>query len=103
MLPDSTLEYYLVVLPRGADSSSWRLEEVNPSAGARSHRQVATGSFTPCNHLPYSKPGNRNRANFFTCKDAHMNDTLMKSGLMLQYPDDAPMWIYCAQGCCLAG
>jgi hypothetical protein len=100
MKPDRNLQYFLVLLP-GTDSlGRWRLEELDTTQGARRHRQVATGTFKPCWH-PFVK-NKVNRANFYTCADAHMSgDSLSRSGQALQ-GDESPMWMDCAQGCCLA-
>ena len=98
--PDKKLEYYLVVLPANGNASSWRLEELDTTPGARKHSSVGTGKFTPCNH-PF-QPRRVNRANFHTCADSHMSDTVQKSGLVMFDPKKDPLWTDCAQGCCLA-
>jgi stalled ribosome alternative rescue factor ArfA len=101
MKPDKNLEYFLVLLPATDSLGRWRLEELDTTAGSRRHTQVASGTFKPCWHPFVSHKVNR--ANFYTCNDAHMlTDTVTKSGLALQVDRDAPMWMDCAQGCCLA-
>jgi hypothetical protein len=101
MKPGAGIEYFLVVLPGATDSTGrWRLEELDTTPGARRHSQVATGTLLPCWHS--FVPGRANRANFYTCNDEHMaKDRVTRSGLALA-AQDAPMWMDCAQGCCLA-
>jgi hypothetical protein len=98
--PDRKLEYYLVVLPSNGNTSSWRLEELDTTAGARKHSSVGTGAFKPCNH-PF-QPKRVNRANFYNCADSHMTDSVQKSGMVMFDPKTDPLWTECAQGCCLA-
>ncbi|MDB4881804.1 MAG: hypothetical protein JWL95_570 [Gemmatimonadetes bacterium] len=98
--PDKKLEYYLIVLPGSAKSGTWQLEELDTTPGARRHTKVGGGTFTPCNH-PF-QPGRVNRANFYTCADSHMSDSVQKSGLLMFDPKTDPLWMDCAQGCCMA-
>jgi hypothetical protein len=100
--PEKKLEYYLIVLPGTPTAGRWQLEELDTTPGARKHTSVGTGVFTPCNH-PF-RPGRVNRANFYTCADSRMNDSVQKSGLlMFAPPPKDPIWMDCAQGCCMAG
>ena len=98
--PDKKLEYYLIVLPANGNTSTWRLEELDTTPGARKHASVGTGTFKPCNH-PF-QPGRVNRANFYNCADSHMTDSVQKSGMVMFDPKTDPLWTDCAQGCCLA-
>lgn len=93
------VEYYLIVQPLPG-AASWRLEELVTTAGARAHRAVASGTFRPCNH-PF-QPARIEKANFHRCDDGHLGDTLQRSSLLWQAPVDPPMWVGCAQGCCVA-
>jgi hypothetical protein len=99
--PEKKLEYYLIVLPGTPTAGQWQLEELDTTPGARKHAKVGSGVFTPCNH-PF-QPGRVNRANFYTCTDSHMSDSVQKSGLVLFAPPNTdPLWMDCAQGCCMA-
>lgn len=98
--PDKKLEYYLIVLPGNGNTSTWRLEELDTTSGARKHSSVGTGTFRPCNH-PF-QPKRVNRANFYNCQDSHMSDSVQKSGMVMFDPNTDPLWTDCAQGCCLA-
>lgn len=98
MKAGKNLEYFLVVLPGTKVAGSWRLEQLETTAGARRHSQVATGTFNSCGH-PFSKKVIR--ADFRTCADAKaINDSVSRSGLSLQPGNDAPMWVTCVNGCC---
>jgi hypothetical protein len=100
MKPDKNLEYYLVLLPGTDIAGRWRLEELDTTPNARRHSQIAAGTLKPCMHAFVKRKVNR--ANFYTCADAHMlNDSVSSAGLVLQSAND-PMWIDCAQGCCVA-
>ena len=101
MKPEKNMEYYLVVLPGTDQGGRWRLEQLDTTPNKRAHTQVASGTFKPCMHT--FVPHKVNRANFYTCADAHMmqSDSVSKSGLALQ-GDDPPIWLDCAQGCCTA-
>jgi len=98
--PEKKLEYYLIVLPGGKDAGTWRLEELDTTPGARKHSSAGTGTFKPCNH-PF-QPKRVNRANFYTCADSHMSDSVQKAGMVMFDPKSDPLWTSCAQGCCLA-
>jgi hypothetical protein len=94
------LEYFLIILPGKGGTGTWQLEELDTTPGARRHSPAGTGTFKPCNH-PY-QPKRVNRANFYTCSDSHMSDTLQKAGMVMFDPKKDPLWLGCAQGCCLA-
>ncbi|MEO8561522.1 MAG: hypothetical protein ABI601_05575 [bacterium] len=98
--PGKNVQYYLIVLPGTDSAGTWRLEELDTTAGARRHSSAGTGTFRPCNH-PFL-PKRANRANFYTCPNSRMNDTSQKAGLLLFAPLKDPLWMDCAQGCCLA-
>ena len=98
--PDKKLEYYLIVLPGNGTAGTWRLEELDTTPGSRKHSSAGTGAFKPCNH-PF-QPKRVNRANFYTCADSHMSDTVQKVGMMMFDAKKDPLWTDCAQGCCLA-
>jgi len=97
---EKKLEYYLIVLPGDAQNGRWQLEELDTTPGSRRHSTVGSGKFQGCNH-PY-QPGRVNRANFYTCSDSHMSDSVQKSGLMMFAPPTDPIWVECGQGCCIA-
>jgi hypothetical protein len=98
--PSKNLQYFLIVLPGKGGPGTWRLEELDTTEGARRHSSVGTGNVRPCNH-PF-QPRRVNRANFYTCDDSHMSDTSQKAGLLLFATKKDPLWMDCAQGCCLA-
>ena len=99
MKPGKHLEFYVVVLADSARGMQWRLEQLDTRAGARAHTSVGTGWFKGCDHA--WTPGAR--ADFSTCaKSATRRDSVVKLGLQLQGPDDDPMWVKCAYGCCEA-
>lgn len=94
------LEYYMIVLPGNGGNGRWQFEELDTTPGARRHTSIGTGTFKPCNH-PY-RPGRVNRANFYTCANSPVVDSVQKSNLMLFDPPTDPVWIDCAAGCCIA-
>jgi hypothetical protein len=94
-----TLEYYVLVLPGDEKAGRWQVAELDTTTGARKITMLGSGTFTPCNH-PY-QPKLVNRANFYTCQDAHMSDSVQKTGLLLFSAHDDPIWASCAQGCCI--
>jgi hypothetical protein len=106
--PDKNLEYYAIVLPEDATKGRYILEELDVTPGARSHRTIRMGAFTPCNH-PFQK-GRAIRAAFYECDHAH--DTPATISLVgYRNPITAcpncptgasdPIWIECAKGCCV--
>jgi len=94
------LEYYLIVLPGDKEAGRWQLEELDTTPNARKHTTVGSGKFRGCNH-PF-QPHRANRANFYTCTDSHMTDTVQKSGLLMFAPPTDPIWVDCIHGCCIA-
>lgn len=95
------LEYYLIVLPGTGGNGRWQFEELDTTAGARRHTSIGTGTFHPCNH-PF-RPGRVNRANFFTCADSQLSDSVQRSNLLLFAPPTFtdPVWVACSAGCCI--
>ena len=94
------LEYYVVVLPDSSSGMKWRLEQLDTRAGARQHASIGTGPFTGCKH-PWTAGA---RADFATCdKTATRKDSVVSLGLQLLASDTAPMWVTCADGCCVVG
>lgn len=98
--PNRRLEYYLIVLPGSGANGRWQFEELDTTPGARRHTSIGTGTFKPCNH-PF-RPGRVNRANFYTCDESLVSDSVQKSNLLLFAPFTDPVWTECAQGCCIA-
>ena len=98
--PERNLEYYLIVLPGPGGNGRWQFEELDTTPNARRHTSIGTGTFKPCNH-PFRK-GRVNRANFFTCADSRMNDSVQTSNLLLFASPRDPVWTECAEGCCIA-
>jgi hypothetical protein len=78
------------------------LEELDRQGNNVAHRTVASGRFVPCNH-PFARGA---RADFRTCADSPARTgraTLQPAAFFPQGgPDDPPIWISCAAGCCLA-
>ena len=93
------MEYYLIVLPGAGGNGRWRFEELDTTPGARRHASIGTGTFRPCNH-PF-RPGRVNRANFFSCADSHLSDSVQRSNLMMFDPSTDPVWVECTAGCCI--
>lgn len=97
MRPGERYSYFLIILPGTATTATWKLEELDVQGNARSHRTVATGNVTPCNH-PFVKGA---RADFKTCAQASGELTQVlferpRSGGGI----DPPFWYSCASGCC---
>lgn len=95
--------YYLIIRPGpGASGAQWVLEEIDRQGSNVAHRTVASGRFTPCNH-PFARGA---RADFRTCADSPARGgraSLQPVMFMPQGgPDDPPIWISCAAGCCVA-
>jgi hypothetical protein len=93
--------YYLIVLPAADGRATWILEELDTVGSTATHRTVASGPFTLCDH-PYVRGA---RADFKTCAQAAPG---ARAGFELVSfrqggPDDPPLWIGCASGCCIAG
>jgi hypothetical protein len=98
--PNRRLAYYLIVLPGSGANGRWQFEELDTTPGSRRHASIGTGAFKPCNH-PF-RSGRVNRANFYTCEDSRMSDSVQKSNLLLFSSPKDPVWTECAQGCCIA-
>lgn len=91
-------EYYLIVLPGAPGAkATWRLEQLTTTRGARAHRAVTTGQFTPCNH-PFVRGA---RSDFKTCAQAAPVRPAA-FGRRLQSITESPIWVDCAFGCCTA-
>ena len=98
--PERNLEYYVIVLPGAGPNGTWRIEELDTTAGARRHTSFGTGTFRPCNH-PFQR-GRVNRANFYTCANSPgAAGSVQRSNLMMFAPPRDPVWIDCAAGCCI--
>jgi hypothetical protein len=95
-------EYYLIILPGSGPNARWQFEELDTTPGARRHTSFGTGTFKPCGH-PFRR-GRVIRANFYTCEDSRMTDSVQRSNLLLfAFPKDKdPVWTECAGGCCIA-
>jgi hypothetical protein len=98
--PDRRIEYYFLVLPGAGPNGRWQLEELDTTPGSRRHTTVGSGVFRACNH-PF-RPGRVNRANFYTCTTSPAADSVQRSGLVMFDPGTDPVWVDCAQGCCIA-
>ena len=92
------VEYFVVLFPDTGGTATWRLQQLETTAGTRRLTQVGTGVFRPCNHV--FRREKKYRANFNSCADAHANDSTMTMRLV-QGADDDPMWMTCAAGCCI--
>ena len=92
--------YYLIVQPATNGRATWILEELDTQGSSVTHRTVASGPFTPCNH-PFVRGA---RADFKTCAQAAAGGASSVSlvSFSRQGPDDPPIWISCAMGCCIA-
>lgn len=91
--------YYLIVIPAAGGRATWVLEELDTQGANVAHRTVASGRFTPCNHQFVRGA----RADFRTCATtAGGRASLQNISLSQGGPDDPPIWIGCALGCCVA-
>jgi hypothetical protein len=90
--------YYLIVLPAANGRATWTLEELDARGSAVTHRTVASGRFNQCNHA-YVRGA---RADFKTCAQAATGAAGFELVSFMQPPDDPPLWISCASGCCTA-
>jgi hypothetical protein len=96
--------YYFIVIPAGAGNLMWVVEELDTQGANSIHRTVASGRFVGCNH-PFRRGA---RADFYTC--ATSPAATGRASMPLQPvlytrqggPDDPPIWIACAMGCCIA-
>lgn len=92
--------YYLIVLPASGGRATWVLEELDTQGANNTHRTVASGRFTPCNH-PFVRGA---RADFRTCATTTGGRASLQLISLNEQggPDDPPIWIGCALGCCIA-
>ena len=100
MKPGSQFQFYLVILPDATGGMRWRLEQLDTTAGSRSHVSIGSGVFQPCTHTWKKGAG----ASFATCqKSAVAHDSVLRLGLMKQIGDgdSDPIWATCANGCCV--
>jgi hypothetical protein len=97
MRPGGSLRYYLIVQRDTGNAMRWRLEELETTPPRR-HTSIAAGRVQGCGH-PWT-PGAR--ADFKTCADPNLGDTVMTLPLALRAAADTPLWFPCDMGCCLA-
>lgn len=91
-------EYYVVLVPDTAGTTSWRLAQLETTAGGRRLTAIDAGVFRPC--PPTASRQTKYRANFWSCDAAHANDSTMRMGLSQHGVQDDPMWLACPTGCC---
>jgi len=97
--PGDAYENYLIVIPvANSATASWRLEELTTTAGARTHRTLATGTLRECPRHTFQRGP---RADFKTCDEAAKLFPA-SSRAFLQGDVDPPIWFGCAVGCCTA-
>jgi hypothetical protein len=97
--PGAEYENYLIVTPvPGSATAAWRLEELTTTAGQRTHRTLATGTFRGCNHT--FVPGRGPLADFKTCAQAATIRPASFGGFLQGI--ESPIWIDCFVGCCTA-
>jgi hypothetical protein len=89
-------EYYVVVLPDTGGTARWSMQQLVTTAGARALTEVGQGTFRACPHVSKGSY----RANFHTCEDAHLADSVVKMRLLLQEAISDPIWVKCGSGCC---
>jgi len=99
--PGAQYENYLIVLPvPNSATSTWRLEELTTTQGARSHRMIAQGKIRECPKHDFH-PGPH--ADFKTCEQAdNLKPAAFRRGAVLQGELGPPAWYGCAAGCCTA-
>ena len=92
--------YFLIVHPAAGGLATWTLEELDAQGTNVAHRTVASGRFTPCNH-PFVRGA---RADFRTCTQPGTGRASIQQIALMQQggPEDPPIWIACAAGCCIA-
>ena len=95
--------YYLIVAPgTTAGAATWILEELDTQGSNVTHRTVASGRFTQCNH-PFARGA---RGDFYTCASSPARGggraNLQLISFTPQIIPDPPIWIGCAAGCCTA-
>ena len=93
--PSTTLRYYAIVSRDSAGALAWRLEELE-TAAPRRHRQIASGTIHSCGHG--WRPGAR--ADFRSCAQGDLTDTVVTLPFTLRQTLDDPLWTMCDQGCC---
>jgi hypothetical protein len=100
MRAGSEYTYYLIVTNSGPGNPVWIVEELDTQGTSVAHRTVASGRFVGCNH-PFAHGA---RADFSSCTDspARGRTGFMPVAFMQGGPDDPPIWIGCAAGCCIA-
>jgi hypothetical protein len=96
MQPGGSYEYYLIVLPGTGGGATWRLEELDTTAGARAHRRVASGVIRECNH-PFQRGA---RADFKSCTTATVRPASFSA--LQTGGGEEPIWYGCSSGCCTA-
>ena len=94
--------YYFIVTPAGPGEVVWIVEELDTRGTSVVHRTVASGRFVGCNH-PFVRGA---RAAFYTCATSPARGGRATLSPVLNTrqggPDDPPIWIACAAGCCIA-
>lgn len=92
--------YWLIVSNAGPGNPVWTIEELDTTQPtAPVHRTVASGRFVGCNH-PFVRGA---RADFRTCAQSPAGRANFSPVALPQGgPDDPPIWISCASGCCIA-
>lgn len=95
MRPGSTLRYYAIVTRDSTGGLRWRLEELE-TAVPRRHVQVAAGHIQSCGHAWRAGA----RADFRSCAQGDLADTVVTLPLMMRQTVDDPLWTMCEMGCC---
>ena len=94
--------YYFIVTSAGPGNLVWIVEELDTQGATVAHRTVASGRFVGCNH-PFRRGA---RADFSTCANspARAGRATFSPVLFTRQggPDDPPIWMGCALGCCVA-
>jgi hypothetical protein len=93
--------YYFIVTSTGPGNLTWIVEELDTQGANSVHRTVSSGRFVACNH-PFRRGA---RADFYTCASspaATGRATFLPVVYTQGGPDDPPIWIACASGCCIA-
>ena len=92
-------EYYLIVQRAAGGGAGWVLEELDTQGTNVAHRTVASGRFVGCNH-PFVRGA---RADFRTCNQTGGGRASVQLiSFEKQGPDEPPIWVACAAGCCIA-
>jgi hypothetical protein len=94
--------YYFIVTSAGPGNLVWIVEELDTQATTAVHRTVASGRFVGCNH-PFRRGA---RADFYTCANSPARGGRATFSPAMYTPqggpDDPPIWMGCALGCCIA-